>query len=96
MDGDGTITVSGVVALDPPNLPPSYDVCEGWDLIGFKSITAISAGEYLAALQAAGVPTWTRVWGFANGGYHSVLSDGMMEPGFGYWLAVLADGTIYP
>ena len=96
MDDEGTITVSGVVALDPPNLPPSYPVCEGWDLIGFKSTTAMAAGEYLAALQAAGVPTWTRVWGFANGMYSVVQSGDMMTPGFGYWLAVLADGTIYP
>ncbi len=97
MDDDGTITVSGVVALDPPNLPPSYDVCAGWDLIGFKSTDEMTAGVYLDALRSeAGVLTWTSVWGFANGDWVKVFSADMMEPGFGYWLAVLQDGTIYP
>jgi len=35
------------------------------------------------------------MWGY-DSQWISVASSGMMLPGYGYWLAVTADGTIYP
>jgi hypothetical protein len=91
-----TVTYSGTVQPEAPALPKAYDVCAGWNLIGFKSTNPIAAGDYLNALQDAGIPTWTRIWSFTSGVYILVNSGDMMVPGQGYWLAVLQDGTIYP
>jgi uncharacterized repeat protein (TIGR01451 family) len=92
MTAPDTLTVSGVVALDPPNTPPTYDVVTGWNLIGFKSTSAMAAGDYLAGIAGG----YVKIWGFSNGMYSGVQSVDMMMPGMGYWVAVTVAGTIYP
>jgi uncharacterized repeat protein (TIGR01451 family) len=87
-----TLTVNGVVNPLPPTTPPAYSVAAGWNLIGFKSTTAMTAGDYLAAIAGQ----WTRIWGYTNGQYGAVTSSGMLQPGGGYWIAVTSAGTIFP
>jgi len=92
MDGEATLTVEGVEIKPPPDVPPSYDVVVGWNLVGFKSTSPMAAGDYLNAI----VGKWTRIYGYADGAFFAVLSGDMMQPGLGYWLAVIDGGTIYP
>ena len=92
MTAAATLTVNGVVNPLPPTTPPAYSVAAGWNLIGFKSTTAMTAGDYLAAIAGQ----WTRIWGYTNGQYGAVTSSGMLQPGGGYWIAVTSAGTIFP
>jgi hypothetical protein len=71
-------------------MPPTYSVVAGWNLIGFKSTYARTAGDYLNSVN------WVRIWSFANGAYSPITSSGMMQPGLGYWVAIIGTGTIYP
>jgi hypothetical protein len=96
MNAPDTLTIEGQFQPEPPALPKSYPVKAGWNLIGFHSTGQMTAGDYLSALVSpSGVPTWSKMWGF-DGSWTAVASSGMMVPGYGYWLAVTADGTIYP
>jgi hypothetical protein len=90
MSAGATITESGTVNPTGATLPPSYPVAEGWNLIGFKSTCARTAGSYLN-----GVP-YVRIWGYANGAWSAVNSSDKMQPGLGYWIAATDAGTIYP
>jgi len=92
MDASGTFTVDGVVALPPPNLPPSYDVCEGWNLIGFKSCDPMTVNDYLAGIAG----DYTVVYASVEGSLVRIEGSDQMEPGCGYWVAVTEAGTIYP
>jgi len=85
-----TIQFSGVVALDPPELPVAIPVAPGWSLIGFKSLEARTAGDYLGNVK------FVRIWSFANGAYSPITSGDMMQPGLGYWVAITESGVIYP
>jgi len=93
MNSAATLSVSGVVnPLANAGTPPTYAVVPGWNLIGFKSTTAQTAGDYLAAIAGQ----WTKIWGYASGQYSAVTSSGMLQPGYGYWIAVTSAGTIFP
>jgi len=92
MDAADTLSFTGVELKAGAELPPSYAVSVGWNLIGFKSTTSMAAGDYLNAIEGQ----WTRIYGFANGSYAALQASGMMMPGYGYWLAANAAGTIYP
>jgi uncharacterized repeat protein (TIGR01451 family) len=97
MTSPGTLTVTGVVMNTGVTLPPSFPVCVGWNLIGFKSTTVKTAGDYLEALRINGIRSWTMLYAFDNvGGYTRVLTNDNMVPGKGYWIAVTDAGTIYP
>lgn len=91
-----TLTVTGVVLPPAPQAPPSYSVYEGWNFIGFKALSAYTAEVYLGG---AVVLTFERMYGYdAAGDVYTVIQPTTpnLEPGQGYWLAVSADGTIYP
>jgi hypothetical protein len=69
-------------------------VVVGWNAIGFKSIAANAANDYLNAMDGK----YTRIYYFEDGAYFSIPSpyDDNMEPGLGYWVSFTEDGTIYP
>jgi hypothetical protein len=85
-----TLTENGSVGLPPPGLPTTIDVAAGWNMTGFKSTCARTAGSYLS-----GVP-WVRIWSFTNGAWSAVDSSDKMQAGLGYWIAATGAGTIYP
>jgi hypothetical protein len=90
MTAASSITLSGVVNPNPPQTPPTYSVVTGWNLMGFKSTCARTAGSYLS-----GVP-YVRIWGFADGAWRAIQSADKMQAGLGYWIAATGAGTIYP
>jgi len=96
MTAADTLDVSalGTELPAPPQVPPTYDVVEGWNLIGFKSTTSNVAGDYLAAIDG----TYTVIYGYdaATGIYFTVGSGDKLQPGYGYWIAITEPGTIYP
>jgi uncharacterized repeat protein (TIGR01451 family) len=90
--GSATLTIDGVELQAPPNVPSSYDLDIGWNLLGFKSVMPRTAGEYLAGIAGK----YTIIYGFENGAYFIVQSADLMEPGLGYWIALVDTGTVYP
>jgi len=79
------------VVVDPPELPPAYDVVVGWNMVGFKSTaTNVTAEDYLDGTE------YVRIYWFENGGWFSLAPSQNMTPGLGYWVAFTAPGTIYP
>jgi hypothetical protein len=91
MTAASSISYHGKVNPLPPTTPPTYAVAAGWNLMGFKSTCARTAGDYLGS----SVP-WVRIWGYANNAWIQVHSDTMLQPGLGYWIAATGAGTIYP
>jgi hypothetical protein len=96
MNSAEDLVIDGVELVSGPVLPPSYDVEDGWNLIGFKSTTAKFASEYLAGIEGK----YVMIYGFDNGAFFAVGSPGhaMLQPGHGYWLAIKVgeSGTIFP
>ena len=82
-------------AVAPPGYgppPPTYDVVEGWNMVGFRAMGNMDVEDYLLGTDHV------RVYGFdlGQGGWFSLADDEEMEPGLGYWVAFSEPGTIYP
>lgn len=92
MNDSDTMVVTGYVLPLPPELPPSYDVCPGWNLIGFKSVHPRLASDYLKAIDGK----YTVIYCYVNGTFYIVLPNEYLQPGLGYWIAVINPGTIFP
>jgi hypothetical protein len=75
-------------------LPPTYDVVVGWNMVGFKSTADnVTAADYLAGTE------YVRIYGFENGEWFLIPGPSYnttMVPGLGYWVAFTEPGTIYP
>jgi hypothetical protein len=94
VNADCSFTVDGVVLPMPPQVPPSYELVPGWNLIGFKSTVPKKASEYLAAMAGK----YTVIYGYdaSTQRFQQVLADDSLQPGQGYWIAVTESGRIYP
>ena len=83
------------LVADPLELPPSYDVVEGWNLIGFKSTVPKLPEEYLAGIEGK----YVMIYGY-DGNFFIAGAPGheYLQPGLGYWLAIKTgeSGTIFP
>jgi len=86
------LIVHGTEQPPPPALPRAYHVVPGWNLIGYKRLTASTVSDYLKGVD------YIRVYKFdpINKIYKLVESGEDMEPGYGYWVAVKTEGWIYP
>ena len=94
MIAGGNLTAVGQ-AVAPPGYgppPPTYDVVEGWNMIGFRSMNPMKAEEYLMGTE------YVRIYGFDldQGGWFSLPYSNNMTPDLGYWIAFSEEGTIYP
>jgi hypothetical protein len=77
----------------PPAAPAEYEVCDGWNMVGFKSTaTNVAAADYLEGTE------YVRIYFFKNGTWDLIPPQysEFMEPGLGYWVAFTEPGTIYP
>jgi len=91
MEAARNLTIAGSQMPEGNQLPPAYDVVVGWNMVGFKSTTNVTAGVYLAGTDPV------RIYGYEDGWF--LISDPAtdeMKPGLGYWVAFLEPGTIYP
>ena len=95
--------------LEPGEVPPTYSLEEGWNLVGFHGEWSKDAQQYLA-----GVSYPARLWAYLLqynnyikftgegdsdiqlGGFASLDENSTMEPGLGYWLFLGSAGNIAP
>jgi hypothetical protein len=94
-----TLIIDGLEQPAPGSMapPPSYNVVVGWNMIGFKSLTAQQGDTYLAGVATK----YTKVYRFDNSAAQAYVvvntaAAGSFVPGLGYWGAFTAAGTIYP
>jgi hypothetical protein len=94
MSAPATLTVYGVVIPTPPATPPTYSVLPGWNLIGFKSTSSMTANTYLTGVAGK----WVSLWTFDPdvGAYDKVLGTDLMLPSRGYWIYMTEAGVIVP
>ena len=89
-----TLNLAGTENPVPPTLPRDYDVVAGWNMVGFKSATNVTAKDYLDGTE------YVRIYGFENDTWFTIPGPNYttpeMEPGRGYWVAFTEPGTIYP
>lgn len=94
--GTATLTVNGQGMPGPGEMPPMYDVYEGWNLIGMKSIITRSHEVYLVNIEG----DYTVIWGYdtVSGNYELVypIGSGLFNPGEGFWIYMSVDGMIIP
>ncbi len=90
MKSGTTFTVCGDTMPAPPEPPPSYEVCVGWNLIGIRSAEPVEASEWLNTIAGK----YGTIYGFDNGHYFSVGANDDLVPGMGYWIAITQPGTI--
>jgi hypothetical protein len=99
------VNYSGVY-LQAGQVPPTYNVYAGWNLIGFHSEVNMTASEYLSGLTYP-TRTWTSLIGYdnyvdfknnkvADGIFDRLQPSDYMKPGSGYWLYVKQAGEITP
>jgi hypothetical protein len=96
MTKDDTLVVHGTFVILPPSAPPSYQVYSGWNLIGFTSLDPAAPARSVASyLGPAVYPSMSAIYYYdVAAGYYKVPAAMMAK--LGYWLAVNANGTIYP
>jgi len=84
-------TLSGMETPAPGKTPSQYAVVVGWNLIGFRSIsTTTDANTYLASIS------FTNIYAHGASGHFPVAGAGVLVPGSGYWVYVMAPGYIAP
>jgi hypothetical protein len=98
MTGTYDLWVWGTEKPMPPASPAEYAVCDGWNMMGFTSLTDYDAADYL---WNWGTPDPV-IYGWTTGpwttqGWYMVDFAGLdhLNPGEGYWVAFPADGMIY-
>jgi hypothetical protein len=73
-----------------PSLPFTYNVAEGWTMMGYTNLTiGGGAANYLLPAGAIG----GGILGLSGNAYSVVAT---FDPGFGYWVYFSADGQVVP
>ena len=97
----GTLVNAGLFQPDPPQVPKSYQVYPGWNLIGYHATTQarLTTPPTVETYLGPTVMGQTRAMYYYEGGVYKAVIAPAAEPmkvGYGYWLALDAGGTIYP
>ena len=91
----GIFWVWGVDVPMPPDAPSAYEVCEGWNMVGFRSRTADWDDGYLWNLVGDYGPIYK--WQPVAQAWDSDTPTNMwMVPGRGFWVPFSVNGYIYP
>jgi len=99
IDGTYDWWVWGTEMPEPEASPAEYAVCEGWNMVGFTSLTdydAFGANGYLWNWSSP----YPVVYGWTQGewdvqGWDLIVSPDDLVSTQGYWMAFPADGAIY-
>jgi hypothetical protein len=75
----------------PPASPSAYPVCDGWNMIGFTSLSPETDANYLWSITFGSVYGWD-----ATNQIYTLVGGGNMNAGQGYWASVSGSGMIYP
>jgi hypothetical protein len=84
-----SLTVSGKETLAGGKTTPLLYTIIGkvWNLIGFKSSTPKTAGEYISQMGDDDI-----LWVYKDGEQTALRKNDTLEPGYGYWFYTYKDG----
>jgi hypothetical protein len=85
--------VFGTKAPMPPGLPSSYDVCTGWNMVGFRSVEDMAPQDYLEAFSPS---EYGAIYGWDPYLQDWVTNPDKLLPGYGYWIPFSVAGAIQP
>lgn len=96
----GVLWVWGTEAPMPPDGPSAYAVCEGWNMVGFRSMVSRNNTAYLWNFVYPG-PVYgygmIYEWTAATQTWATTLPGAFaMDSGKGYWIPFSVNGNIYP
>ncbi len=77
----------------PPSLPSSYGVCNGWNMVGFRSTEEMTPEDYLGAFSPS---QYGAIYGWDPYLQDWVTNPGKLVPGHGYWIPFSVGGAIHP
>ncbi|MCK4221362.1 MAG: hypothetical protein KAX25_00720 [Dehalococcoidia bacterium] len=97
----GFLWVWGTEKPVPPNAPSAYDVCEGWNMVGFTSMTGAPAKTYLANWDTGATKPEPVIYGWNHGCFvvqkwnNIDFQAGNLVSGQGYWMAFPSAGQVF-
>lgn len=88
-----SLWVFGTEAPMPPNLPSSYDVCKGWNMVGFRSVEEMAPEDYLGSFSPS---EYGAIYGWDPYLQDWITNPDKLVPGHGYWIPFSVAGAIHP
>ncbi len=90
---DTSISGSGSLLTKGPTTPPSIDLTNGWNLVGYYQIPGESSSNMTNAFKSIGTAgtDYTSLFGFNNASGASTNVDTIL-PGDGFWISVSPAG----
>ena len=90
MRESANLTLKGVEIYN--NMPRSYTLYEGWNLIGYHSESTIPVEKALNSIDG----NYSSLWMLDNGEWKSYIAGDFqnMQPGKGYWIYMNSKGVI--
>jgi hypothetical protein len=85
--------VFGTKASMPPDLPSSYDVCTGWNMVGFRSVEDMAPEDYLETFSPS---EYGAIYAWNSYLQDWVTNPDKLVPGYGYWIPFSVAGAINP
>jgi len=85
--------VFGTKAPMPPGMPSSYSVCQGWNMVGFRSMEEMAPEDYLGAFSPS---EYGAIYGWDPYLQDWVTNPDKLVPGYGYWIPFSVAGEIHP
>jgi len=88
-----SLWVFGTQAPMPPDLPSAYDVCKGWNMVGFRSAEEMATKDYLADFSPS---DYGAIYGWDPYLQDWIINPDKLVPGHGYWIPFSVAGSIHP
>lgn len=88
-----SLWIFGTEGSMPPDSPLSYYVCEGWNMVGFRSVQQMDPEDYLGAFSPS---EYGAIYGWDSYLQDWIANPDKLVPGRGYWMPFSVAGTISP
>ncbi|MBD3248660.1 hypothetical protein GF336_01305 [Candidatus Woesearchaeota archaeon] len=94
MEENSVLNTRGTIGVGEPEVIPTFDLDEGWNLVGIHSEIQIRSSDALENIEGK----YSSLWTYEAGQLRklNIDMDPLLEPGKGYWIYMKEAGTIVP